>query len=101
VGLLQRNYLSFCEWRGTSPSVFIQSRQENAIKLARLGSHLGTTPDRLNIHEIMLHGIANRVGVEEQPMHGVDASKLLHGLVCIEHGAIGVIEAMSLDRMPP
>ena len=67
---------------------------------ACLGSRSETTPDRLHSHGLLLHGIVCREGIEEQSMHGVDASKLLHGFIRIEHRAVGVIKSMSLDRMP-
>jgi hypothetical protein len=57
--------------------------------------------DILESLQRLLHGVACRVGVEEQPMYGVDAPKLLHGLVRIEHGAVSGIESMALDRAPP
>jgi hypothetical protein len=87
--------------QGSKSQVFILSGQQHAINLARLGSRSGTTPDHFNFLEFLLHGIACRVSVEEQSMNDVDASKLLHRLVRIEHRAVGVIESMSLDRMPP
>src|SRR6476660_4739509 len=62
---------------------------------ACLGSRSETTPDRLHSHGLLLHGIVCREGIEEQSMHGVDASKLLHGFIRIEHRAVGVIKSMS------